>query len=181
MITVHVAQFLKDDPGARREIEYRETGPQLGDVLLAEPLEGSAELVRTQRGILVTMPYHATVTLSCGRCLNDFPLVIEDRFQDEVLAPASELQERVANRDDDALRIGEHYILDLGEIIRQELVMNTPLQPLCRPDCPGLCPTCGADLRTERCSCDQVASEGPFAALRQFLTDQTLTPPDSGR
>ena len=50
MILVHVAQFLKDDPGAHRELEFQETDAYLGDVQLAAPLEGSAELVRTQRG-----------------------------------------------------------------------------------------------------------------------------------
>jgi DUF177 domain-containing protein len=181
MIRVHVAQFLKDDPGSRREVEFRETGPRLGDVQLAEPLEGSAELVRTQRGILVTMPYDATMTLICGRCLGEFSYHVEDRFQDEVLAPAGEFHERDSNRDDDALRVGADYMLDLGEILRQELVMQTPLQPICRDDCPGLCETCGVDLRTERCSCDQIGSDSPFAALRQLLPDQMMSPPESGR
>ena len=179
MILVHVAQFLKDDPGARRKLEFQESEAYLGDVQLAAPLEGSAELVRTQRGILVTMPYHATVTLTCGRCLNEFAYVVDDQFQDEVLAPVGESHERDSNRDDDALRISADYVLDLGELLRQELVLHTPLQPICKVDCPGLCEHCGADLRTERCSCDQIASDGPFAALQNLLPNQTQSPHES--
>jgi uncharacterized protein len=181
MTLIHVAQFLKEEPGSRRDIEVRETDHKLGDVELAAPLEASAELVRTQRGILVTMPYQATVRLTCGRCLNEFDFHIEDKFQDEVLAPLGESHERDSNRDDDALRIGVDYMLDLGEILRQELVMQTPIQPICRHDCPGLCETCGADLRTQRCACAQISSDSPFAALQHLLTDQTISPPDSGQ
>jgi uncharacterized protein len=181
MILIHVAQFLKEEPGSRRELELRETDSHLGDVELAAPLEGSAELVRTQRGVLVTMPYQATVKLECGRCLNEFELHVEDRFQDEVLAPPGEYHERDSNRDDDALRISPEYVLDLGEILRQELVLHTPMQPICRADCPGLCETCGADLRTEPCACDQIASDSPFAALQRLLPNQSLNPPDAGR
>ncbi|MFN0073211.1 MAG: YceD family protein [Chloroflexota bacterium] len=179
MIAIHVAQFLKEEPGSRREFALREIGPQLGDVTLEAPLVGTAELVRTQRGILVTMPYRTTVTLVCGRCLNEFGFAVEDRFQDEVLAPRGELYERDSQRDDDALRIGQDYVLDIGEILRQELVIQTPLQPLCRLDCPGLCETCGADLRSEKCACDQIGANNPFGALRALLIDNPARPPDN--
>jgi uncharacterized protein len=181
MLSIHVAQFLKEDPGARRELDLRVDEPALGDVQLETPLEGHAELVRTHRGILVSMHYHATVQLTCGRCVNEFAYYVEDDFLDEVLAPFGESHERDTNRDDDALRIGETYMLELGEILRQELVMHTPLQPLCSPDCPGLCESCGVDLRAERCSCDQIGSDNPFAALRQLLPKQPAPPSDSGR
>ena len=181
MKLIHVAQFLKDDPGARRDIDIRVLDPRLGDVELAGPLEASAELVRTQRGILVTMPYQASVRLTCGRCLNEFAVHVDDRYQDEILAPAGESHERDSNRDDDAPRIGPDYVLDLGEILRQELVLHTPMQPICRSDCPGLCENCGADLRTEPCTCDQISSDSPFAALRQLLPNQPFNPPDAGR
>jgi uncharacterized protein len=181
MILIHVAQFLKEDPGSRRELGVHETDSHLGDVELAAPLEGTAELVRTHRGILVTMPFQAIVKLTCGRCLNEFNFEVEDRFQDEVLAPLGEFPERDSNRDDDALRISPEYVLDLGEILRQELVIHTPMQPICRADCPGLCETCGADLRTEHCACDQIASDSPFAALQRLLPNQSMNPPDAGR
>jgi uncharacterized protein len=181
MTLIHVAQFLKEDPAARRDVAIRVADAHLGDVELTAPLEASAELVRTQRGILVTMPYQATVKLTCGRCLNEFDFDIEDRYQDEVLAPLGESHERDSNRDDDAPRIGPDYMLDLGEILRQELVLHTPIQPLCRVDCPGLCETCGADLRTDPCNCAQISSDSPFAALRQLLPNQPIKPPDAGR
>jgi uncharacterized protein len=78
------------------------------------------------------------------------------------------------------LRIGPDYMLDLGEVLRQELVLHTPIQPICSPDCPGLCETCGADLRTQPCACAQMAPDSPFAALQRLLPNQS-TPPDTGR
>jgi uncharacterized protein len=43
--------------------------------------------------------------------------------------------------------------VDLGQAVREELVLRVETFPLCRPDCAGLCPTCGADLNAGPCGC----------------------------
>jgi len=45
--------------------------------------------------------------------------------------------------------------LDLGELIVQEVLMDLPLQPLCREDCPGLCSRCGGLKGSEECRCEE--------------------------
>ena len=54
--------------------------------------------------------------------------------------------------DPDAFPI-ENDQIDLRPMIRESVLLDVPEAPLCRPDCPGLCPVCGADLTTESCSC----------------------------
>ena len=49
--------------------------------------------------------------------------------------------------------IDDRNIMDISEAIRQYTVMALPIKPLCRQDCSGLCPTCGADLNEKRCDC----------------------------
>jgi uncharacterized protein len=79
-------------------------------------------------------------------------------------------QVRDEQAESEELVIDESHVLDLTEVIRQDLLTRLPLQPLCAPDCPGLCPECGRELRTGACSC---ANEGeaasPFAALADLL------------
>ncbi len=43
--------------------------------------------------------------------------------------------------------------IDLGEEIRQEIILANPAKVLCSIDCKGICPKCGADLNTEQCKC----------------------------
>ena len=59
--------------------------------------------------------------------------------------------------------------LDLAPMARDALLLELPLAPLCRADCPGLCPTCGADLTEETCDCREVPGNPVWAALDGLL------------
>jgi len=59
--------------------------------------------------------------------------------------------------------------IDLGQTLRDEASLAIPLVPVCRPDCKGLCPTCGSDLNTDPCSGHADESTSPFGALRHLL------------
>ena len=70
-------------------------------------------------------------------------------------------------------------IVDLGEPINDAVVMDTPFVVLCKPDCRGLCPVCGANLNVEQCDCAAQAeaewaeaTENPFAALKNLKLDE---------
>ena len=75
--------------------------------------------------------------------------------------------------------LGEDRIVDLGEPINDAVVMDTPFVVLCKPDCRGLCPTCGCNLNVEQCDCAAqaeaewaAATENPFAALKNLKLDE---------
>jgi uncharacterized protein len=55
--------------------------------------------------------------------------------------------------DVNAFTIDEHHILDLSEAIRQYALVNTPMKPLCKKECAGICPTCGKNLNEGKCDC----------------------------
>ena len=60
--------------------------------------------------------------------------------------------------------------IDLVALAREQLELAVPMKPICRPDCRGLCPTCGADRNSEPCACAAPpdAGVGPLgAALRR--------------
>jgi len=58
---------------------------------------------------------------------------------------------------------GDH--IDLEPMAREAVVLGLPLAPLCRPDCKGLCPSCGADLNQGPCGCPPAAADPRWAAL----------------
>jgi len=53
---------------------------------------------------------------------------------------------------DDTYPLG-HDEVDLESLVRDAVLLELPLAPLCAPDCAGLCPTCGVNRNTESCSC----------------------------
>jgi len=70
---------------------------------------------------------------------------------------------RSAGDEDTYVLTGE--ALDLRPMARDALLLELPLAPLCRPDCAGLCPTCGADRNEEACTCAPDAGDPRWAGL----------------
>ena len=63
--------------------------------------------------------------------------------------------------------------IEIDQAIRDNLLLNLPLQLLCRDDCPGFCPVCGKDLSDDECECAEQAQEisSPFSELSKLLQD----------
>ncbi len=66
--------------------------------------------------------------------------------------------------------IGEH--VDLDDLVREQILLALPTRQLCRDDCKGLCPTCGANLNQTTCDCSAEEIDPRFAALAQLLAEE---------
>lgn len=149
MTSFNVAGLLREGPGATRLIRLRDHYVALGpDLELAGPLDLDVRLLRTNRGILARGAARTAVRRSCSRCTD--PLVEDVSVSlDEEFLPTIDPETGVAltwTDEEDARRIDEHHEIELDPILREELVLSEPMLVLCRPDCPGLCPECGARL-----------------------------------
>ena len=114
-------------------------------------------------GIVVHGKLGAQWSSECRRCLK----ALTGRAEVEV----QELYQSVIS-DPDAYPItGEQ--LDLLEMARENVLLAVPLAPLCRADCPGLCPQCGTDLQVETCSCTRAERDDRWAALDSLRIDES--------
>jgi uncharacterized protein len=177
MVSVNVAQLLQEPPGAVREFDFSDRVAAVADeVQLRGPIRGHARLMRTNDGILVSTRYAAPVSLECSRCLDDTRADIRGSIEEEFL-PSVDLRTGVPidlPLADEQLRIDEHHEIDLDEVLRQNILTNLPIQPLCDAACPGLCPTCGERLdaaHTAHAEEPQVDPASPFAQLATLLND----------
>jgi uncharacterized protein len=59
--------------------------------------------------------------------------------------------------------------INTDQLLRENLLLSLPLQPLCRDDCRGLCPRCGANLNQEPCGCERPPADPRMDALRKLL------------
>lgn len=119
-------------------------------------IHGTLGLLRTDRGLLATVNVRATELTICSRCAKaiDVPVYVE--FEEEYLPYTDP---RTGGRvkvypGEDIFRIGDDYVLDLTEAMRQYILTSEPQKPLCSADCAGLCQQCGADWNEGRCECD---------------------------
>lgn len=146
---VHVAQLLQEQVGAVRQRRLELADLPLDEGLLARDLTGSVRLTRIPTGILAKGSIAATVELECIRCLDPYDQAVEAEFADEYrptidISTGAELMPNPSETDDDYFTISDLHLLDLRESIRQALVLELPMAPLCRDDCPGLPEAAGA-------------------------------------
>lgn len=145
--TIDIRDLL-EHPGTSRRVHLHEpiAGFQTGlaDVPADVAIDGDLLLEGVIEGVYVTGSIAAPVRLTCARCLALFERTVEVRV--------AELVAREPGPEDD-YRFEEDLHLDPEPIVRDAVGLELPFAPLCRPDCQGICPTCGADRNLSPCSC----------------------------
>jgi uncharacterized protein len=118
-------------------------GTDVIGVTEGSPLRLDLRLESVMEGVLVSGTVHATATGECGRCLTPVQLDLELDLQELFAYPD---KRPAADVDEDDLRELEGDLFDLEPVLRDVVVPALPFQPVCRDDCPGLCPLCGIRL-----------------------------------
>lgn len=168
----NVSQLLKSGIGTTREYDFASEEPfDLDDGVASHDLRGHVRFTLTNFSILAAVQVRAILDLVCARCLEPFPtpttVSFEEEYQPEIDVTTG--LPSTAPRSDAAFAISQNHTIDLGEAIRQDLLLTVELIPLCRQDCQGLCQTCGANRNVEECTCPPFEEPSPFAALQSLF------------
>jgi uncharacterized protein len=124
--------------------------PDLGTAVIGVPagtdLELDLRLEAVMEGVLVSGRVRGTATGECVRCLGDVEAPFDIELQELFVYPDHALddEEEELRRIED--RAPEGAVIDLEPALRDAVVPALPFQPVCRADCPGLCPQCGLPL-----------------------------------
>src|SRR5699024_7487117 len=114
------------------------------------PIDADLRLLRTNRGVLVRGDVRAPLRRTCARCLDAYVDEVSVRVDEEFLPTLDPQTGAPLSTDEDeeqaVQHIDEHHEIDLDGVFHDELLLTEPMLPLCRPDCPGLCPECGERL-----------------------------------
>lgn len=173
MLSFNVAQLLKESIGAFRR--YALSG-ELSDIDAENPgpvfVQGDLRLVRTPRGILAQGWAEGALQQACRRCLALSEVAVRLEIEEEFI-PSVDIETGaslpITDEDEVELVINEHHLLDVTEVLRQLAVAAVVNPGLCREDCQGLCPTCGANLNVETCACQKQIGDPRLAVLAQWL------------
>lgn len=145
-------------PGTERDIETELTIGALGiddpRFVADDPVDVSLRLEALTDGVVVRGHLHTTWHGTCRRCAASATGPLDSEVH--------ELYQRTVT-DPDAFELGD--LLDLEPMVREVLLLDAPLVPLCRADCKGLCPTCGVDRNAEVCSCSNEVVDPRWSAL----------------
>ena len=107
----------------------------LSGVRVVQPIEIKAEMLKIQDALDIRLNLKSKALMQCSRCLAETELNINKDVR----------LDYSVGKDDTAI--------DISGDIREEIILEYPLQPLCSPACKGLCPECGKNLNEGSCSC----------------------------
>jgi len=170
---LNVASLLMEPVGNTRDVELQLSAFALDDDLVARNVEATAKLTRLRDQILVTAHAHGHVQLECVRCLNEYDQVFDESFSEQFfqtvdvrtgseLTSEDHFEAELEPEDDVRFSISESHELDLGESLRQWILLALPMRPFCGDDCPGPALTA---------SDTQAPADERFAGLASLLDD----------
>jgi uncharacterized protein len=118
----------------------------------------------------------ARLGLECGRCLEPFDSTLEQELElfylRHVPDQVEEEDEVELSDRDMVVAYYRHDRLDLGEVVREQLLLAVPFKRVCSPDCKGLCPACGVNRNAVACACRIEEPEDPRLAPLRKLFDK---------
>lgn len=154
----NISQLLRERVGATRAYDLAPEPPVH---------RGHVEVIRTPGGVLVRAEADVVIEAICSRCLAPFGYPAHINFE-EIYAQQVDVVTGAKLPEPDepeSFRISTTHTIDITEAVRQYSEMAAAMQPLCRPDCPGLCPVCGEDLSIKACGCDSTPIDPRWMAL----------------
>jgi uncharacterized protein len=167
-LLINAAELLRR-AGSERRVHLQSTIAELGLIdprFVADAIVDVAlRLESLTDGIVIDGQVRAPWSDSCRRCLAP--------AAGEVVCDVHELYQTTVSDPEAFEIVGEQ--IDLTDMVRENLLLDAPVAPLCRPDCAGLCPVCGIDFNSASCSCDASVTDPRWDALSQLranLADQ---------
>jgi len=166
---INVSQLLMEHSGSSRFYEVDEEFNSKGDAEV-QSIRGTVKLLRTDQGVWVSVVLDSEVLCACSRCLQECRQPIHMVIEEEARLGLGSYAGGGGGHDpDEGLRIDRDHILDLTDTVSQYAALNQPMKPVCRDDCRGICPNCGADRNLFPCQCDSVARDSRWGDLLHLV------------
>lgn len=188
LLTPHLADISADGLSLTGDVTAEDIGLTDEDAQLDGVLAVGLDLTKVERTVCVTGVVEGTAIRECVRCLTRFsePLAFalsvvyepEPKAVPPVAKRVDHRKKTVEPEDVSSDETGDeiyHYEgdhLELGPMLREQVILSSPMHPLCKDTCAGLCPHCGSNLNERRCACPEETPANPFQVLRNLKTEQ---------
>lgn len=181
-----LTDILEEGLDLADEVQPDELGLLPEEAQVSGPLSLSARLTKAGDQIYVEGVIDGTFVRECVRCLKQYEAYAEVPFTVSYQGPdpsgrsrSRATKDRRHESDDertletsdqeDDLYFWTGDRVELAEMLREHIILSTPMQPLCREECRGLCPVCGQDRNEASCNCIEASITNPFAILQERL------------
>ncbi len=184
-LTPRVAEITAEGLSLSADLTGEELGLADADVSIRGTVAVGLDLRAVERTICVTGVVEGTVVRQCVRCLKDFddPMAfsIHVAYEREAKTQATVTRRNDSSKGKTTTSVGAepeeqnddlYYFsgdhLDLVPMLREQVILASPMHPLCAEGCRGLCARCGKDLNEGLCRCPVESTGSPFDVLRNL-------------
>jgi uncharacterized protein len=157
-------------PGA---VDFGEEAEQIGGLATS----GSAEVMHEHRGpkdivadIRLRGHFAGNFQIPCARCIEPVEIAVSAEF-DLVFRPLgadADAPERSITASETEIGYYQGDSLLLEDVLREQVLLSLPVRTLCKPDCKGLCPHCGANRNLQPCSCEEGPNDPRWGSLSEL-------------
>jgi len=168
---------VSEIPAEGFKIEMAAEATEIGEfdeeIGLLQPVIASLRVEKVGATVHIKGRIDTVVELSCSRCARKYEYKVASGLDLDLhpLKGASEEEKELQAGDLDV----EFYsgdVVDITNLLREQVLLQVPMKPLCSEGCLGLCPYCGQDLNERTCGCKPPEGHPGFEALKDFLKDK---------
>ncbi len=160
-LRLNVGFIVAQSIGYSRDFEINLPSVQLEQDLELIPLSGVVRITRTPQGLLVQARLKGNAVAECVRCLTEFSQALAIDFSELYAFNRKSITES-------GLILPEDGHINLAPLVREFMLLEVPIRPLCRPDCKGLCPECGNNLNENSCDHTPPTGDSRFDVLKEL-------------
>lgn len=143
------------------------------EIVLREPVTVKLNANKIGSKIVVHGMIQTLIQLECSRCLEEFFIHIDEPFSAIFLPDIERPKDADLELESEDLDISFYngQSIDLMALLREQILLAVPMNPVCRVNCRGLCPECGQNLNESRCVCSSTKGEMRWSKLKNSKND----------
>ncbi len=164
-LRLNVGFIIYQGIGYSRDFDFDLPTIRLEPDLDLSSLTGMVRVSRTPQGLLMQAKFQAQAKAECVRCLSEYSQILSPGFSDLYAFNKRSMTESY-------LLLPEDGKIDLEPMLREYMLLEMPISPLCKPDCRGLCQECGENLNFTTCNHAIIHSDSHLDVLRSFVEDE---------
>jgi len=140
-------------------------------ISLSGPAAVSGKVRLAGNQVFVNGHVETRAQVECDRCLQPVEIPVNTDFALEYVTGSEYEAARAVELTEAEMSIAvfDGEVIDVDEIVKEQVVLTVPTRMLCREDCKGICPECGADRNSGDCSCSTNDIDPRWAALKKLI------------
>ena len=153
------------------DLPVMKAGPDL--YTFSAPVEWQVDITNTGEALLLQGTCEGEAVTACARCGESALVSLFGELEGYYFLEAETAADQEYEADECEV-LPESHVIELSDKIQAAFILDVPYIPLCKDDCQGLCPECGANLNEGPCGCekpDEPVKENAFAVLKDLKLD----------